>query len=469
VRSATERQRRLLERLAARLEADAGEEVNGCEDFSMRVAYPYLLGVYLGVNAVRDAYLVVEGPDCAYMKTQYIQGNHDWLSTLTSVSGYHRVANTALHPSMMTAPREEPLREMLRRVAARPATGGTLLTAMPMAAITGADYDRLCREVARETRKDVVHVPGRSLSGDWLDGYDRTLEALARQLDLSGGRRRPRQVAIVGYLFDRNEADHTANLRVLREMCEALGLELVGVWLSGGRWAELRDVRHAGTILSLPYGRAAARRVARRTGAALVELPLPFGLRACEEWMRVLGERFGVLDRARAYVDRQLADLAPRLEWLIPFSFQNREAGYVGDPHLLPGFRDIVELLGARLRFAVITNRPAHLAAARPALEGIAALPWPKLRAYVRFLCRQLLERELHLLVANNYGTSVPLPDAAVVEFGFPSVYAHALYDRPFLGYPGLLAFVDTLANALRQNDLARARAAALEAADDES
>ena len=76
----SDRQRRLLERLTARLEADAREE-----DFSMRVAYPYLLGVYLGVNALRDAFLVVEGPDCSYMKTQYIQGNHDWLSTLSSV------------------------------------------------------------------------------------------------------------------------------------------------------------------------------------------------------------------------------------------------------------------------------------------------------------------------------------------------------------------------------------------------
>ncbi|MBN1772438.1 MAG: hypothetical protein JXB32_14305 [Deltaproteobacteria bacterium] len=455
----SERQRRLLERLVARLEADAGEE-----DFSMRVAYPYLLGVYLGVNAVRDAFLVVEGPDCSYMKTQYIQGNHDWLSTLTSVAGYHRVANTALHPSMMTASREEPVRALLRRVASRPATGGTLLTTMPMAAITGADYDRLCREVARETRKDVAHVPGRSLSGDWLDGYDRTLYALARQLDLSGGRPRPRKVAIVGYLHDRNEADHSANLRVLREMCEAVGLELTGVWLSGGSWAGLRGVGDAATILSLPYGRAAAREVARRTGAEVVELPLPFGLRACEEWMRVLGERFGAVDRARAYVDRMLADIGPRLEWLIPFLFQNREVGYVGDPHLVPGFRDIVELLGARLRFAVLTNRPAHAGLARPALEGVAGLPWPKLKAFVHFLCRQLLDGELHLLVANNYGMSVPLPDAAVVEFGFPSVYTHALYDRPFFGYPGFLAFVDTLANALRQNELARARAATLEA-----
>ncbi|MDI7266905.1 MAG: nitrogenase component 1 [Myxococcota bacterium] len=456
-----DRQRRTLERLAGRLEAEAGEE-----DFSMRVAYPYLLGVYLGVNAVRDAFLVVEGPDCSYMKAQYIQGNHDWLSTLTSVSGYHRIANTALHPSMMTASREEPVRDMLRRVASRAATGGLLLTTMPMATITGADYDRLCREVARETGKDVVHVPGLSLSGDWLDGYDRTLRALARTLDLSGGEPGPRRVAIVGYLHDRNEEDHAANLRVLGEMCTALDLDLVSVWLSGGRFGDLRAVRDAATILSLPYGRAAARLVARRTGAEVVDLPLPFGLRACEEWMRVLGERFGAADRARAYVDRSLAAVIPRLEWLIPFLFQNRDVGYVGDPHLLPGFRDIVEMLGARLRLAVITNRPAHVAAAQGALDGVASLAWPKLKAYVRFLCRQLLDGDLHLLVANNYGMSIPLLDTAVVEFGFPSVYAHALYDRPFLGFPGFLAFVDTLVNALRQNELTRARAAALEAAD---
>ena len=249
-----DRQRRTLEKLAGKLEAQAGEE-----DFSMRVAFPYLLGVYLGVNAIRDAFLVVEGPDCSYMKAQYVQGNHDWLSTLTSVSGYHRIANTALHPSMMTDSREAPLREMLGRVAVRPATGGTLLTTMPMATITGADYDRLCRDVARETGKDVVHVPGLSMSGDWLDGYDRTLRSLARGIDLSGGTPGPRRVAIVGYLWDRNEADHTANLRVLREMCEAVDLELTGVWLSGGSFSDLRSVRDAGTILSLTYCRAAAR------------------------------------------------------------------------------------------------------------------------------------------------------------------------------------------------------------------
>ena len=52
-----------------------------------------------------------------------------------------------------------------------------------------------------------------------------------------------------------------------------------------------------------------------------------------------------------------------------------------------------------------------------------------------------------------------------MVEFGFPSVYSHALYDRPFLGFQGFMAFVDTLANALRQGELQRAQRAMLEGA----
>ncbi len=450
----------VLDRVLARL-----EELGGEEDFSMRLTYPYLLGVYLAVNALRDAYLLVEGPDCSSMKSQYIQGNHDWLSTLTSVSGHPRVANTALHPSMMTASREEPIRAMLRRLAAGQATGGVLMTAMPMATITGVDYGRLCREVAGETGKPVVHVPGLSLSGDWLDGYGRTLRALAQQVDLSGGRPRPGQVAVVGYLHDRNEQDHAANRAVLRELCEALGLELVSVWLSGQAFAELGAIRDAGTILSLPYGRAAARQVAKQTGAEVLELPLPFGLQATEAWLRLLGERFAAQERASAYRDRRLAEIAPRLEWLIPFLFQSREVGFVGDPHLLPGLREILELLGARLRFAAVTNRPAHLGESPAALQGVEALVWPRLKEFIRRLGPHLASGELHLLVTNNYGMSLPVPDVAVVEFGFPSVYSHALYDRPFLGFQGFMAFVDTLANALRQGELQRAQRAMLEGA----
>ena len=53
-----------------------------------------------------------------------------------------------------------------------------------------------------------------------------------------------------------------------------------------------------------------ARLLARRTGARLIELPLPFGLTATERWMHVLGELF---DRQRAALGEKRLDRMGRV------------------------------------------------------------------------------------------------------------------------------------------------------------
>jgi len=429
-------------------------------DFSQRVAFTYMIGVYVAINAISDLYLLVEGPDCSYMKTQYVQGNHDWLSTVTSVSGFHRIANTALHPSQMSGSRENGVLESLLRIAERPAVPAVALTSMPMAFITGADYERLSRIVMQRTGKMAVHIPGKSLSGDWLDGYAEVLLALANQMDLSGGTLDPNKVGIVGYLFDRNEEDHGANLRELRRMVEALGLDLGAVWLSGSRFQDLAAVRDCGTVLSLPYGRKAARQVARRTGAKLVEMDLPFGLDACERWMRTLGQVFAREPQAHAFVEQQLAAVVPKLEWVIPFVFQGRSVGFVGDPHLLPGFAEITTMLGARLRYAIVTNRPMHAKGLQSHLPGVQLCVHPRMKQLMRFVLKRPADEKPDLLVTNNIG--IAGSEAAVLEFGFPSGFRHALYDRPFFGFAGALAFIDDMANAMRMHEVELARRALL-------
>jgi nitrogenase molybdenum-iron protein alpha/beta subunit len=439
--------KKLLDRLAREQEGP---------DFSQRVTFTYMIGVYLAVNAISDLYLLVEGPDCSYMKTQYVQGNHDWMSTLTSVSGFHRVANTALHPAHMSGSREEGVQDALLRIARSDAVPAVALTSMPMAFITGADYDRLTHFVREATGKAAIHIPGKSLSGDWLDGYAETILSLASQLDLSGGRRDDRKVGIVGYLFDRNEEDHAGNLRELERMFGALDLELVSVWLSGGRFEDLYRIRDAGTILSLPYGRKAAKKLAKRTGARLVEMPLPFGLGASEAFTRRLGELWGRERQADSFVDKELSRVVPKLEWLIPFLFQNRNIAFLGEPHVLPGLAEIVRMLGADLSYAVVTNRPLHAKTLESCLPDTKLLLYPKMKEMMRFVTREALERELHLLVTNNMG--IMGAEGAILEFGFPSAFRHALYDRPFLGFSGTLSFVDSMANAMRMYEVELAR-----------
>ena len=447
----------VVRRLVEHMEADTSTE-----EFSQRLEYSYLTGVYLAINAIRDSRLVVEGPDCTYMKAQYVQGNHDLFSTLTSVSGYHRIVNTALHPAMMTDSREEPIRELLTEVASHPSTAGAFISSMPMAFITGADYERICRSVREETGTQVINIRGLSLQGDWLDGYAETLRSLAKQLELPKMETAPRKVAVVGHLMDRTECDQIANVAEITDMLEAMGLEVVSIWLSGQGFEELSRVAEAGTILSLPYARTAARTLARRTGAEVIELPLPFGLKACETWMTVLGAHFGEETRAAAYAEEHLAAIIPRLEWLIPFVLQGTRAGWVGDPHLFEGFAEIIELVGGRISYGVITNRPSHARGISDLVTRYDLKVHPHQKTFVRELAQNLMEDDLNLLVTNDFGMRIPAHAIAFYDFGFPTVFRHELHEKPFLGFRGFAAFVSDLANRLRQREVEDTRLAQL-------
>jgi len=429
------------------------------QDFSQRLLQTYMVGVFVAVNALRDAYCLVEGPDCIHMKTQFVQGNHDWFSTLTSVSGFHRIANTALHPVHMARSREDQVQELLIKLARHETTAGVLLTSMPMAFITGADYERICRDVAEMTSKQVIHIPDKSLSGDWLDGYAETLLALAKQLELDTTPKEvkdPKKVAIVGYCYDRNEGDHRANIEHLRALLTGMGAEVVSIWLEGQDFKDIGKIAQAGTVLSFPYARRAARALVKRTGAKLIECELPFGLDASERWLQQVGAALGLEAEAQDVIDAELARVVPALEWVIPFVFQNRRFGYIGDPHLARGFKDIAETLGARLSFAVITDPRTHFGTLEADFaDKVPLLVYPTAEGVRKFVQDRVREDKVSLVVANNSGAGLA-EAAALVEFGFPSMYTHALFDRPFLGFRGFLAFVDTLANTSRLFEFAQ-------------
>lgn len=424
-------------------------------DYSQRVAPAYLIGTYLAVNAIRDLYLLVEGPDCAHMKTQYIQGNHDWLSTLTSVSGLHRVSNTALHPDQMGGSRETALKERLFEMANHPDVPAVALTPMPMAMVTGADYARLVREIASKTGKPAIYLARKELGGDWLDGYSQALAAIAAQIDVSGGRPSPINVAIVGYLFDRNEGDHIANVKELESLLECCGLNVVSTWLSGRSFAQLGSIRDAGAVISLPYGRRAAAVLARRLNAKLVETSLPIGLQATEEWLRTIARQLGVNDKAEALIESRLHIVVPKLEWVIPSLLQSRQIGYVGDPYLISGLVEFLDSMGVDVPFFVVTNAARHAGEIAAHVRERPHLIDPRQRTMSQFLRAQVRSDGIDLLIANNAGYVTDVP---TWEFGFPSLFRHALYDRPFFGFSGALAIADSIANAIQAGNVRKAQ-----------
>lgn len=406
----------------------------------------FLTGVNLAVNAVLDAYLVVDGPNCVFFRTAQIQGNHDWNSTLVNCSGLHRVVDTDCTTERAAVGDDRLLISRLLKVDAQPDCRLILLCAMSMVMATGRQYDKILRDFAKQLEKTLVFIPPGSLEGDWLLGYSRTLEALAKEIPLDGdAERRADRVAIVGYLWDRNEADHRANLAELRRLLAGLGLELCSCWLSGGTVAELAAAARAGAILSFPYGREAAGILAGRTGARLVECRLPVGLEGTGAFLSTVGDALGRSEQAGALVERELAETVPKLQWILPHALLNRAVAVLGDPHLVRALADMAAESGCRVVLEAALGRSAepgaHPEELRKKLEDLHA------------------GGSLDLEITNSMGLLLfnPLADIVpFVELGFPSHHTHALHDEPYMGYKGTLKLVERMANALSQAEVYR-------------
>ncbi|MDD5627845.1 MAG: nitrogenase component 1, partial [Elusimicrobia bacterium] len=233
-------------------------------------------------------------------------------------------------------------------------------------------------------------------------------------------------------------------------MLSALGLQTVSIWLSERSYEELRRVRHAGTIVSLPHGRKAARVLARRLGARLVEAGLPFGLEASRRFLEQVGLQTGRADAARAFADRETDETAPRLEWTVPHAFLGRRFAFAGDPHYAAAFADMVEELGGRVAATVLIGGAHHLPAeARAALEQRPGTMFEPHREKVRRLFREATRNEVDLLVGTSLGIKNIVPEVPWLEFGFPSEHTHFLKEEPFLGFTGALALLSRMANEL--------------------
>ncbi len=403
-----------------------------------------LIGAYLAVNAISDAYMLVDSTDCSLYKAQYIHGRHDWNSTLLRCDGRHRISFSNVCVQGAVQNHERPLRARVNAIADIPGVGAIFVAAMPLCSLTCVDYGRMLRET-RGLSLPSFEVPAESLSGDWLDGYATLLETIARRADFAPARKTPGSVALIGHMMDRNEGDQRGNLEEIERLLGLLGLSVASTWLDGGAYSSLAEAMRAELIVSLPYARAAARAVAARGGAPLVETCLPFGMESTERFLRDVASAAGRVKECEVAIAQERRRVTRGLRWLLPHLFVGRRAAFVGDPHLAAGFAQIAADLGLRMSGYVVTGRRRH--AEVSAGDGVPVLYEPG--AASEELLR-LLSRPADVLV----GATIPMGElydegVPVVEVGFPSYWQHALSRRPYLGYEGFLSVVDRMADAL--------------------
>lgn len=420
------------------------------EDYTPRSNFSYLIGAYLAVNALPDAYLYVDGPDCSFYKAQFIHGKHDLNSTLIDAGGNHRIRMSDVTVNQVVVDRTQILKTSVEELNRLESCSLVLLTSMPMATITGTQYDLLVRALRPGLSKPLVEVPSLSLSGDWLDGYAETLAALAGAAELTG-EPDPEKVALVGNMMDRNERDHTANVDELERMIRGLGLEPVSVWLSGRPLEHLCRAGEAGTIISLPHGRKAARKLAARTGARLLETGLPFGLKPTVDWLTYLGEQLDRSQEAGVLIERGLGQVVQAIQWLVPKYLVGTNVLFSGDPFLFEPAAEFFAELGCRTVGLIAVGRESHL---HPLPESLAARGIPMLFEANPYELEKLISalpagETLDLAIQSDTFGWKGKGDHMVMPFGCACYWWHAIYDTPYLGFSGALSFVDRMVNRL--------------------
>lgn len=434
----------------AEVETDAALEwePHAHERFDVPFRFPYHLGLFMAVNAIPGCYTVIDGPDCVYRKAEWIHGKHDLRSTLLDAGARHRIAPTMMHSNEVIKSKGDAVRSRLRRIAQLPEAELVLINSMPHVQIIGTQYDKIIAEVEAETPLPIIEVPSRALEGDFIDGYVEVLNSLALRIPVTGERVRDR-VAIIGLFMDRTELDHLANVAELERCVAALGLEPCTTWLSNRPLAELALASTAEILLALPHGRSAAELLAKRTGAKVVVVEQPFGLRGTIRMIRALAAATDREQAAERLIEAELRQLLPSFEWLIPSVLLGRTLAFAGDPTLFDGLLDGARELGMDVVYLTApARRPAFGCELDEHVHG--QLPPVSFAAPRMTVARHLLERDVPIDLCIG-GSHTPGGGGGPnwLEFGFPSFFRHALFDSPFLGFRGWAWFVQAICNAI--------------------
>ncbi|MBN1899511.1 MAG: hypothetical protein JW827_12105 [Spirochaetes bacterium] len=422
-------------------------DLNDIKIIQGKLNHSYLNGVYLALNAIPDAYLLLDGTICAFSGMFSVHKTHDLLSDLVRQNTKHKVCCTGAMDHTVVHDRSELVNQFLFKLREEKDCSVIFICSYPMATVIGLHYDRIINMIQKQIITPLMEIPSRSMQEDWLSGYEETLLTLARNVDLRPDKKKSDHVAVVGYLFDRNEGDHIGNLKEIERIFKNLSLNCVSVWLSGSSFKKLHHIEKAGTIISLPYARRAAREIARKTGADLIELNLPFGMGGTREWISTIGKKLKRVKQAEFFIKRELGEIVPLANLIMPKYIQSKRFSVLGDPYLSWALTDSIIESGGEIDHAVFFSKPG-------AEKNLISYKEPAFNILYEPRCGEVYElwdkSKTDVFIGNSYAFHLFMikdKKEPFIEFGFPSFYHHCLVVHPFLGFRGYINLLNYMIN----------------------
>ncbi len=413
-------------------------------------------GVSVGVHAIPDAFLLMHtGVGCKYKAASQI-ANHDWQRHPNRREGWTEVGDRALIEG--SAGRIGPY---ARSWAARRDPGVMVMVTSTFLEMTGEDFSGAVRSAERDLDCPILQIATPGFDGDLYAGFARLVAAVAGQVDWTAQQTRADEVGLLGYFFDRYEADHLGNLQQLRFLLNGIGLKLGPVLLSGRPYPDLLRIARSGHLLRLPYMAPVGPALAAACPRPIHEVDLPFGLSGTAAWLRAVARSTGIdnTTRLERFIQAQIEHARPELA-KVSDRFRGLPVALFAETPLAAGLCCLLLEMGLRprlvgLRDATLGGRPAFEATVeRAGLEvpaGLEILEHPSLLQVSAKLERGARAGELGLVIGSAVERNLMERErgraGAFIEIGFPSTHFHATRAEPFMGFGGAVAFAQRVIN----------------------
>ncbi|MFH2010402.1 MAG: nitrogenase component 1 [bacterium] len=449
------------------------------EAFALRAHhYGRISGVSVAVHAIADGFhLLHTGVGCKYKAAAQIS-THDWARQPHRREGWTEVGDAALIRG--AAARIGPY---VRSWYDRQRPGLIVVSSTAFLEMTGEDIAGAVRQADETVPCPVRYVPGSGFDGDLYDGYRDVLRTVLDLIPWDQTEPEHGRVAVVGYLFDRYESDHSANVHQLRTLLRELGLNLEAVLFGGQPLASLMRAARAETLVVLPYAYGLESAL-RATGRRVIHTDLPVGVRGTTAWLEQVGRTSGVPETKVADVTRRLARYTRQeLELLRNRVVGVRSAVFAEAP-LAAGFCDLLDEVDMPPALVGIRGRSlgddADLAAAltrigAPLRPDATVLTDPSYRLVRRALLDAIATRRVSAAVGSaaelsdlsqgkvrerlrdhldasgiggDLGAGQDIRFAPLIAC-FPATGFHALHPQPTFGFGGAVAIAQRLLDGL--------------------
>ena len=412
-------------------------------------------GAALAFHAIPDAMVALHlGVGCKVKNQQHMVQN-DWMRESHSQFCWTEVADM----DVITGASEKLERTILSAYERhRPSMIGVLTSSI--IEMSGADIAPYVEKINSRAPCPVFHVSTPGFGGDLFQGYSSVSMEVMKLADWSA-EPRPARVNIAGYMFDRYELDHVANLSELVRCLQSVKLDAGSVFLSGRETHGLLNAGASGLNVVLPYMHTFSDQIREISNRQTVCAPLPVGIDGAVAWLLETARAAGCdLNRTQSVIRRETKKLKPLME-IAGARLRGRHVVIIADTPLAA----CLAVMAARLDMVIdavclsdrsLGGKSALLDYIRDFAKEIPTdfdvfenPDWYRIKHLFEEDMSRNRDSEKRLFLMHHIDLNEEIARGIKrVEIGIPSCAKHYVYTLPYMGFNGAAALAQRLLDA---------------------